>query len=80
MDWAVEFDQMIKQALLERNDSFLLGKESKHQALWNIAHPSLEHYLPLLYTYGASDINEQAKFIFEGIQMGSLSMRSVMFG
>lgn len=80
MDWAVEFDQMIKQALLERNDSILLAKEIKDRALWNIAHPSLEHYLPLLYTYGASDKNEQAKFIFEGIQMGSLSMRSVMFG
>jgi 4,5-DOPA dioxygenase extradiol len=80
MDWALEFDGLIKQALLDRNESFLLARETKDRALWNIAHPSLEHYLPLLYTYGASTKNEQAKFIFEGIQMGSLSMRSVMFG
>ena len=80
MDWALEFDGMVKQALLERNEFLLLGKESKDRALWNIAHPSLEHYLPLIYAYGASEKNEQSKFIFEGIQMGSLSMRSVMFG
>lgn len=80
MDWAVEFDEMIKKALLERNSHILLRKESKDLALWNVAHPSLDHYLPLLYTYGASDEKEQAKFIFEGIQLGSLSMRSVMFG
>lgn len=80
MDWAVEFDHLIKKALLERDESFLLGKDGQHRALWNMAHPTLEHYLPLLYTYGASDQNEMPKFIFEGIQMGSLSMRSVMFG
>lgn len=80
MDWAVEFDGMIKKALIERNEFILQGKEVKDRALWNIAHPSLEHYIPLLYAYGASENNEQAKFIFEGIQLGSLSMRSVMFG
>lgn len=80
MDWAVQFDGMIKNALFERNEFVLLGKETKDRALWNIAHPSLEHYLPLLYAYGASEKNEQVKFIYEAIQMGSLSMRSVMFG
>jgi 4,5-DOPA dioxygenase extradiol len=80
LDWAVEFDEMIKSALLERNNDLLLGKDSKFHSLWSIAHPSLEHYLPLLYAYGASDKDEQAKFIFEGMQMGSLSMRSVTFG
>lgn len=80
MDWAVEFDEMIKKALTERNNTLLLGQESKLHSLWSVAHPSLEHYLPLLYAYGASDEKEQAKFVFEGIQLGSLSMRSVQFG
>lgn len=80
VDWAVEFDEMIKKALLERNDKALLAQDEKLRMLWNTAHPSLEHYLPLLYTYGASDLSDQTKFIFEGFQLGSLSMRAVRFG
>ncbi|MCM2349260.1 MAG: 4,5-DOPA dioxygenase extradiol [Bacteriovoracaceae bacterium] len=80
VDWAVEFDEMIKKALLEKDLKTLLGKDSKSQSLWQVAHPSLEHYLPLLYAYGASDEKEQVKFIHESMELGSLSMRSMTFG
>ena len=80
VDWAVEFDELIKQGIVERNDKSLLGPVEKLEALWNMAHPSLEHYLPLLYAYGASEEKDLIQFIFEGFQMGSLSMRSVRFG
>jgi 4,5-DOPA dioxygenase extradiol len=79
-DWAVEFDELIKKGLLDRNEKMLLGPDEKSRALWSTAHPTLEHYLPLLYAYGASDEEDEVKFIFEGFQMGSLSMRSVRFG
>lgn len=79
VDWAVEFDEMIKKAILERNEDLLLGKDEKRKSLWTMAHPSLEHFLPLLYTYGASDESDTASFMFEGFQMGSLSMRAVKF-
>ena len=80
LDWAVEFDLLIKNALLKRDTNVLLGKGSENKALWDIAHPSLEHYLPLLYAYGASDEKEKIAFPFEGMQMGSLSMRSLIIG
>ncbi len=80
LDWALEFDELIKKALLERNKSVLLGKEAKYKSLWSLAHPSLEHYLPLLYAFGASDEKEQVKFLHEGMQLGSLSMRTMIFG
>lgn len=80
VDWAVEFDELIKKSLLERNDKMLLGQDEKLKNLWNLAHPTFEHYLPLLYAYGASDPLDVTKFIFEGFQMGSLSMRAVRFG
>ena len=80
VEWAVEFDELIKQALVERNDKALLGPVEKLETLWKTAHPSLEHYLPLLYAYGASEEKDLIQFIFEGFQMGSLSMRSVRFG
>jgi 4,5-DOPA dioxygenase extradiol len=79
VDWAVEFDQLVKNALFNRDNEFLLGKETKHKTLWNTAHPTLEHYLPLLYAYGASSEKEKVHFLYEGMQLGSLSMRSLMF-
>lgn len=79
VDWAQDFDQRIKRALIERDEHFLLKKDGQHHALWNLAHPSLEHYIPLIYAYGASDKNDHPNFIFEGMQMASLSMRSVLF-
>jgi len=79
VDWAVEFDQLVKNALINRDNHFLLGKETNHKTLWNTAHPSLEHYLPLLYAYGASDEKDKLHFLYEGMQLGTLSMRSFMF-
>ncbi len=79
MDWAVEFDQMIMNALLDRNLTTLLAQNPKVHSLWKQALPSLEHYLPLLYVLGAAEENEIAQFPYEEIQMGSLSMRSVEF-
>ncbi len=41
--------------------------------------PTLDHYLPLFYILGCSDINDQLTFLFEEIQLGSISMRSLKF-
>ncbi len=79
VDWAVEFDQLVKSAIINRNNDFLLGKETKNKTLWSMAHPTLEHYLPLLYAYGASSESEKVQFLYEGMQLGTLSMRSLMF-
>lgn len=75
--WAVEFDEMIKRALLARDVAALLPKETPE---WQRAFPSLEHYLPLLYVLGASDPDELPLFPHEEIQNGTLSMRSVLYG
>lgn len=75
--WAVQFDEMIKQALLARDLATLLPRET---SAWKLAFPSLEHYLPLLYVVGASDPEEIPVFPHEEIQNGTLSMRSVLYG
>lgn len=76
-DWAIEFDEFIKRALLAKNFDALTAQESSKQSLWQVAHPSLEHYLPLLYVVGASDETENFRFPYEGIQNSSISMRAV---
>lgn len=73
-DWAVNFDELVKEKLIKRDDNSLINY---HQfgKLSEIAIPSNDHYLPMIYTLGLSDTNEHVSFIYEGIQYGSISMR-----
>lgn len=78
-DWAIEFDRItaehIAQGRLESlNDFQQLG------AVAQMAHPSWEHYLPLLYAAGAAREGEQPRFFNDGFQGASISMRSVVWG
>ena len=78
-DWALEFDQTIggqlQQGRLDALQNFLtLGTLAK------MAHPTHEHYLPLLYAAGAADAGEPMRFFNTNFQGGSISMRSVVWG
>jgi 4,5-DOPA dioxygenase extradiol len=78
-DWAIEFDRItaehIAQGRLDAlNDFQRLG------AVAQMAHPSWEHYLPLLYTAGAVHADEAPRFFNDGFQGASISMRSVVWG
>ena len=77
-DWALEFDQTtaghIQQGNLKALQNFLqLG------SLARMAHPTHEHYLPLLYAAGAADSNEPMRFFNTNYQGGSIAMRSVVW-
>jgi len=45
-----------------------------------MSHPTLDHYLPLLYAAGAADERDGVRFPITGFDLGSLSMRAVLFG
>lgn len=79
-DWAVEFDELIKKALLERDFTQLFAGDPSKHSLWKQVLPTLEHYLPLMYVLGASYEDEIPSFPIEMFQNGSLSMRSVRYG
>ena len=74
MDWAVEFDELVK-AKLNNLDFQALVNYQQFGKLSEMAHPTNEHYLPMLYILGLADKNENVKYIFEGFQYGSASMR-----
>ena len=78
-DWALEFDQTtgghIQQGNLGALQNFL-----KLGSLTKMAHPTHEHYLPLLYAAGAADAGESARFFNVSYQGGSIAMRSVIWG
>ncbi|TDO96791.1 4,5-DOPA dioxygenase extradiol [Marinomonas balearica] len=78
-DWSVEFDELIKSSLLQRDLGQLLAQDRSKHPLWNISHPTIEHYAPLLYALGASTSTDDIRFPYEGFESGSISMRSVLF-
>ena len=81
-DWALEFDQTtggyIQQGNLGALQNFL-----KLGSLAKMAHPTHEHYLPLLYAAGAvgsAGGKEPMRFFNTNFQGGSIAMRSVIWG
>ena len=78
-DWALEFDQTIGGYLQQGNLDALQNFQKLGQVA-KMAQPTHEHYLPLLYTAGAVDSGEPMRFFNTSFQMGSISMRSVMWG
>jgi 4,5-DOPA dioxygenase extradiol len=77
-DWARTFDAGIADALTAHDHDHLtsaLGTPTGH-----LAHPTPDHYLPLLYAAGASSPDDSVSFPIVGFDMGSLSMRAVRFG
>lgn len=79
-DWAVEFDARVKSAVDAHDSSVLAEPQKWGEALVATAHPTFEHYLPLLYCMGSTDERDVVSYPYEGFDFGSISMRMVLFG
>jgi 4,5-DOPA dioxygenase extradiol len=75
--WALEFDTFVEQSLAARDDDALI--QYTRQKTARLAHPTYDHYLPLLYVLGACE-NETPRQFNEGIFGGSVGMRCAVFG
>ncbi len=80
VDWAVEFDTKAKEALEKRDENLLTEPASWGKGLFRKAHPTADHYLPLLYALGASTEKDKLSYPYEGFEYGTLSMRMVRWG
>lgn len=78
LDWANEFDTQIANWIESGDDESIINFQ-KLGSLAQIAHPSYDHFLPLLYVLGLKSKTDQPEFFNTGYQMGSISMRSVMW-
>jgi 4,5-DOPA dioxygenase extradiol len=78
-DWALEFDQTIG-GYVQQGNLDALQNFQKLGSLAKIAHPTHEHFLPLLYAAGAVEAREPMRFINTNFQGGSISMRSMVWG
>ncbi len=77
--WALAFDARVKQMIEQRRHADLidfaqLGKDAE------LAIPTPEHFLPLLYALAQQGEGEPATFFCEKVTLGSMSMRGVRIG
>ncbi len=77
-EWAARFDDDVASALEQHDEAFLV--RALETEAGRRSHPTLDHYLPLLYVIGATNPNETVRFPITGFDAGSLSMRSVRIG
>jgi len=76
--WATRFDEKVKKYVTSREDLKLVNYESLGEdALLSVN--SAEHYIPLIYSLGATNKNESVSFFCEEIVFASVSMRCILF-
>jgi 4,5-DOPA dioxygenase extradiol len=78
-DWTIEFDSRIKKFIDERDHQSVIHYE-KLGRIAQLAVPTNDHYLPLVYILALEEKNETISYFNEKCEMGSLSMRSFKIG
>jgi 4,5-DOPA dioxygenase extradiol len=75
-DWAIEVRENVNSLLLDGNYTPLIQFEKQSKA-FQLAIPTPDHYIPLLYILGLQQKNEQLLLFNDKLVAGSLSMTSV---
>jgi 4,5-DOPA dioxygenase extradiol len=78
-DWAIEFDKVVAGQLQQGQLQALSGFQSMGTVA-QMAHPTWDHFLPLLHAAGAADAKDPVRFFNANYQSASISMRSVVWG
>ncbi len=75
-DWAIEVREIINHYLLDGNYEPLMNYEKQSKA-FQLAIPTPEHYLPLIYTLALQEKGENITLFNDKLLAGSLSMTSL---
>ncbi len=78
-DWAVRFEKQARALLQDCDHEPLVAYDTLGRDAM-LSAPTPDHFLPLLYVMGASTKDDAVSFPVEGIDGGSVSMLTVMFG
>jgi 4,5-DOPA dioxygenase extradiol len=78
-DWAIEANDTFKRLIINNKHKELVNYSSLGKEV-QLAIPTPEHYLPLLYTLALKGENETVTFFNDKAVMGSLTMTSVKIG
>jgi len=75
-DWAIEASERMKQLILSNDHRQLINYRSQGRA-FDLAIPTPEHYLPLLYALALKEENENLSLFNDKAVGGSLTMTSL---
>jgi len=78
-DWAIEASEKMKKYILNGDHDKLINYRS-HGRAFELAIPTPEHYLPLLYVLALKEENEDVQLFNDKAVAGSLTMTSVKIG
>ena len=78
-DWAIEANDKMKKFILDGNHKELINFRSQGKA-FDLAIPTPEHYLPLLYSLALQEKNEEVKLFNDKAVAGALTMTSLKIG
>lgn len=78
-DWALEARETINSFLMDGNYQPLINYDKQSKAI-QLAVPTPEHYLPLIYTLGLQQKNDELSMFNDKMLAGSLSMTSLRIG
>jgi len=78
-DWAIEANDTFKKLIIANRHNELIHYSSLGKEV-QLAVPTPEHYLPLLYALALKSENEKVTFFNDKPVMGSLSMTSLRIG
>jgi 4,5-DOPA dioxygenase extradiol len=78
-DWALDFDGRMDTYIKDGNHQAVMDFQ-KLGSLAAIAHPTHDHFLPILYALGLQSAGEEVRSFCDGFQYKSVSMRSYRIG
>lgn len=76
-DWAIEANELMKSYMLDEDHQSLIQYRKQGPA-FELAIPTPEHYLPLIYTMGLKEKTDSISFFNDEPVGGSLTMTSVI--
>ena len=78
-DWAVAFDETVKQLILSGSHDAIVHYTDLGRAA-RLSVPTNEHFLPLLYVLALQEEGDAIGFFADRVTLGSISMRSLRIG
>lgn len=75
-DWAIEASELMKKHIISGDFSQLIDFKNRGRA-FNLAIPTPDHYLPLLYSLALKEEDENVTIFNDKAVMGSLTMTSL---
>jgi 4,5-DOPA dioxygenase extradiol len=78
-DWAIEANEKMKKFILSDDHKSLINYKLQGRA-FNLAIPTPDHFLPLLYSLALKEENERIEIFNDKAVAGSLTMTSIKIG